>query len=103
MALATLLSNNGVDAFAPISARATAGISKTAIALSTVAAPNGAVNGGVDSSSVPKAWDCDEEANCVEVDACDEEQCRTTLDVRIHNEWYDLSGELYQCQPGTCT
>lgn len=37
-------------------------------------------------------WDCDEEANCVEVPACDEEACRTTLDVRIHGEWYDLSG-----------
>ncbi len=41
----------------------------------------------------PKAWDCDDEANCVQVDACDEEQCRTSLDVRIHGEWYDLSGE----------
>ena len=94
VAIATLLSNNGIDAFAPISARATAGMSKTAIAQSTIAAPNGAVNGDV-ASSAPKAWDCDEEANCVQVDACDEEQCRTTLDVRIHNEWYDLSGELF--------
>jgi len=40
----------------------------------------------------PKAWECDDEANCVEVDACDENECRTTLDVRIHGEWYDLSG-----------
>lgn len=47
----------------------------------------------VNGISDPKAWECDEEANCVQIDACDEEQCRTTLDVRIHGEWYDLSGE----------
>ncbi|CAB9508157.1 Acyl-lipid (9-3)-desaturase [Seminavis robusta] len=40
----------------------------------------------------PTVWECDEEANCVEVAACDEEQCRTSLDVRIHGTWYDLSG-----------
>jgi len=39
-----------------------------------------------------KAWDCDEEANCVQIEACDEVECRTTLDVRIHGDWYDLSG-----------
>jgi fatty acid desaturase len=38
------------------------------------------------------AYDCDEDANCVIVDACDDEQCRTSLDVRIHGKWYDLSG-----------
>jgi len=37
-------------------------------------------------------WECDEEAQCVEVPACDDEQCRTSLDVRIHGEWYDLTG-----------
>ena len=47
---------------------------------------------GSDESMDPKAWDCDEDANCVQVDACDEEVCRTSLDVRIHGEWYDLSG-----------
>jgi len=47
------------------------------------------ING--DTSS-PQAWDCDEDANCVQVPACDEEQCRTSLDVRIHDKWYDLSG-----------
>jgi acyl-lipid Delta6-acetylenase / acyl-lipid (9-3)-desaturase len=41
---------------------------------------------------VPTGWECDDEANCVEVPACDEEQCRTSLDVRIHGTWYDLSG-----------
>ena len=40
----------------------------------------------------PTAWECNEEAECVEVPACDEEDCRTTLDVRIHSKWYDLSG-----------
>lgn len=44
------------------------------------------------SSSSTTGWDCDDEANCVAVDACDEEQCRTSLDVRIHGQWYDLSG-----------
>lgn len=39
-----------------------------------------------------KSWDCDEEAVCTEVEACDEQQCRTSLDVRIHGTWYDLSG-----------
>jgi len=40
----------------------------------------------------PTVWECDEDAECVEVPACDEEQCRTSLDVRIHGTWYDLSG-----------
>jgi len=38
------------------------------------------------------SWDCDEEATCEEVAACDEVKCRTSLDVRIHDTWYDLSG-----------
>lgn len=38
------------------------------------------------------SWECNEEAECVKVPACDEEKCRTSLDVRIHNTWYDLSG-----------
>lgn len=40
----------------------------------------------------PTVWECDDEMNCVEVAACDEEKCRTSLDVRIHGTWYDLSG-----------
>ena len=40
----------------------------------------------------PTAWECDEEAECVEVPACDDQDCRTSLDVRIHGQWYDLSG-----------
>mmetsp|Transcript_24546 Transcript_24546/g.44061 ORF Transcript_24546/g.44061 Transcript_24546/m.44061 type:complete len:502 (+) Transcript_24546:176-1681(+) len=46
----------------------------------------------VEESKMPTAFDCNEEAECVEVPACDDEKCRTTLDVRIHNTWYDLSG-----------
>jgi hypothetical protein len=42
--------------------------------------------------AAPTTWDCDEEAECVEVPACDEEVCRTSLDVRIHGDWYDLTG-----------
>ena len=42
----------------------------------------------------PTTWECDEDAQCVEVPACDDEGCRTSLDVRIHGEWYDLTGEL---------
>ena len=40
------------------------------------------------------AWECDEDAVCVQVPACDDQICRTSLDVRIHGEWYDLSGTL---------
>jgi hypothetical protein len=54
---------------------------------------SGDVSGVVNGAADQKAWDCDEEANCVQIDACDEEKCRTTLDVRIHGEWYDLSGK----------
>eukprot|EP00586_Coscinodiscus_wailesii_P014166 CAMPEP_0172506006 /NCGR_PEP_ID=MMETSP1066-20121228/191078_1 /TAXON_ID=671091 /ORGANISM="Coscinodiscus wailesii, Strain CCMP2513" /LENGTH=467 /DNA_ID=CAMNT_0013282847 /DNA_START=189 /DNA_END=1592 /DNA_ORIENTATION=+ len=46
----------------------------------------------VNGEKSPTAWECDEDAKCVEVPACDEEACRTTLDVRIHGTWYDLSG-----------
>lgn len=38
------------------------------------------------------SWECNDEAECVEVPACDEESCRTSLDVRIHGDWYDLTG-----------
>lgn len=48
------------------------------------------VNGQNNAS--PTVWECDEEINCEEVPACDEESCRTTLDVRLYGEWYDLSG-----------
>eukprot|EP00526_Cylindrotheca_closterium_P012820 CAMPEP_0113620828 /NCGR_PEP_ID=MMETSP0017_2-20120614/10624_1 /TAXON_ID=2856 /ORGANISM="Cylindrotheca closterium" /LENGTH=454 /DNA_ID=CAMNT_0000530521 /DNA_START=165 /DNA_END=1529 /DNA_ORIENTATION=+ /assembly_acc=CAM_ASM_000147 len=41
----------------------------------------------------PTTWECDDDlTECREVPACDEEQCRTSLDVRIHGDWYDLTG-----------
>lgn len=50
-----------------------------------------------DATAALTTWECDEEAQCVEVPACDEEQCRTSLDVRIHGEWYDLTGSSFAC------
>jgi len=44
------------------------------------------------TTSDTTAYDCDENAECVAVDKCDDVECRTSLDVRIHNVWYDLSG-----------
>ena len=46
------------------------------------------------STEEPTSWECDEDAQCVEVPACNDEECRTSLDVRIHGEWYDLSGKF---------
>lgn len=40
-------------------------------------------------------WECNEEAECVAVPECTDEECRTSLDVRIHGEWYDLTGTYY--------
>lgn len=51
------------------------------------------VSDGINGLADQKAWECDEDANCVQVDACDEMECRTSLDVRIHGQWYDLSGK----------
>jgi hypothetical protein len=55
--------------------------------------PNTIVNGG---AVAPSGWQCDEEANCVEIPVCDDQVCRTSLDVRIHGQWYDLSGTYYR-------
>lgn len=44
------------------------------------------------ASGMNTTWECDAEAVCVEVPACTDDVCRTSLDVRIHNRWYDLSG-----------
>jgi cytochrome b involved in lipid metabolism len=44
------------------------------------------------ASSTSTTWNCDADANCVPAEACDDTSCRTSLDVRIHNIWYDLSG-----------
>ena len=62
--------------------------------LSKVSHLNSAVVGEeINGFTNKKSWDCDEDANCVQVDACNEMECRTSLDVRIHGQWYDLSGE----------
>jgi hypothetical protein len=37
-------------------------------------------------------WECDENAECVQVPECTDDVCRTSLDVRIHGQWYDLAG-----------
>ena len=93
--VASALVCSKVHAFAPTSSLKrldppSSRISKKSVIVRSSATADGlVVNGDV---SNPKAWECDEEANCVQVDACDEESCRTTLDVRIHNQWYDLSG-----------
>lgn len=57
---------------------------------STISRPEEALRNG--QLEQPTTWECDEDAVCVEVPACDAEQCRTSLDVRMHGEWYDLSG-----------
>eukprot|EP00566_Odontella_aurita_P009264 CAMPEP_0113540876 /NCGR_PEP_ID=MMETSP0015_2-20120614/8718_1 /TAXON_ID=2838 /ORGANISM="Odontella" /LENGTH=505 /DNA_ID=CAMNT_0000440717 /DNA_START=291 /DNA_END=1808 /DNA_ORIENTATION=- /assembly_acc=CAM_ASM_000160 len=95
-ALSLLLSGNGgdvgvVSAFAPL--RPSAARAPTALSVGAAVEPP-KVNGEVTANGdgVPMGWDCDDEANCAEVPACDEVVCRTSLDVRIHGEWYDLSG-----------
>lgn len=87
---ALLLTPTSVSGFAPSSPLT---LRPATTGLSVASIPN-VVNGDSSSVSAPTAYDCDEEANCVVVDACDEEVCRTSLDVRIHGEWYDLSGTL---------
>jgi len=45
-------------------------------------------------SSTPNTMvECDSDMeNCVDVPRCNEIECRTTLDCRVDNVWYDLSG-----------
>lgn len=85
--LAVLAITASSEAFVPYSlVNRLAGTSATAWKAATI--DDIAVNGAKDLTT----WECDEEAQCVEVPACDEETCRTSLDVRIHGEWYDLTG-----------
>jgi hypothetical protein len=46
----------------------------------------------ISNATAIMGWECDDDALCVEVPACTDDVCRTSLDVRIHNQWYDLSG-----------
>ena len=47
----------------------------------------------VEAKAPPQAWECTDDLEvCEPVAACDEVGCRTSLDVRIHGKWYDLSG-----------
>lgn len=79
-------------AFSPPSSRATTS-AKNMVATAPPPVTGSSVGADGDSTVAPMGWECDEEANCVMVPACDEEGCRTSLDVRIHGDWYDLSGE----------
>lgn len=83
-ALATFLSLHGVASGFTLPSSLSLSKHVTGLKSSTVA--------DMDVLADQKAWECDEDANCVQIDACDEVQCRTSLDVRIHGEWYDLSG-----------
>jgi hypothetical protein len=41
------------------------------------------------------SWECNDDAtDCKQVPECDEQglSCKTSLDVRIHGDWYDLTG-----------
>lgn len=43
-------------------------------------------------TTIQMGWDCNDEVECTEVPICTEQECRTSLDVRYHNVWYDVSG-----------
>lgn len=95
--MAALLAVSGseissVGAFSPPSSKAGAAITQKNMVATAPPMP-GTANGANGGSEAPLGWECDDEANCVQVPACDNEGCRTSLDVRIHGEWYDLSGE----------
>ena len=84
------------DAFAPSHFKPTvlsARTSRNPIRAATVDGTTTSSSLKPNGSQQPTSWDCNDEAECVEVPACDEEQCRTSLDVRIHGDWYDLTGE----------
>lgn len=69
-------------------ARLLTALHSTTLEPSQTANPRSSNNNGLNTT-----WECDDDLEqCVEVPACDEERCRTTLDVRIHGTWYDLSG-----------
>ena len=89
LSAALVVGTNNVDAFVPTGRVSVARPSLIKpIYASTLEAPT-----VEDSTKAPSTWECDDDlTECREVPACDEEECRTSLDVRIHGEWYDLSG-----------
>jgi len=79
----TLLSSTGTNAF---TVPANSKLSRTLLHVATT--PE-----NINGVKEPTAWECDDDLiECKEVPACDELSCRTSLDVRIHGNWYDLSG-----------
>jgi hypothetical protein len=58
-------------------------------------APAGLVIESHDNHAMGGSWECNDNADCKEVPECDEEKCKTSLDVRIHGDWYDLTGTYF--------
>uniref|UniRef100_A0A7S3QJG0 Fatty acid desaturase domain-containing protein n=1 Tax=Chaetoceros debilis TaxID=122233 RepID=A0A7S3QJG0_9STRA len=46
----------------------------------------------IDISKSPVQYECDENVDCTLTPCPEDEGCRTSLDVRIHKTWYNLSG-----------
>ena len=86
-------------------------ISRTALIAATLDQPptqtlnkNGTAPGPVENNESHHAmggsWECNEDiTDCKQVAECDEEKCKTSLDVRIHGDWYDLTGTFsFSCR-----
>ena len=68
-------------------------IPKVSEQISSISTANIPMNQNNDTtSSIPMGWDCTDDVECTEVPLCTTQDCRTSLDVRYHNEWYDVSG-----------
>merc|ERR1740130_1797940 len=78
-------------------------ITRTALIAATLDQPptsvlnkNGTTPGLIENEShdaMGGSWECNEDiTDCKQVAECDEEKCKTSLDVRIHGDWYDLTG-----------
>jgi acyl-lipid Delta6-acetylenase / acyl-lipid (9-3)-desaturase len=95
---ASILSEQYADSFTPLVAsnrnvlQQKKSIQPLTTRYSTVVDPSTTIANGLSQPDQPTVYECDDEINCVLVPACDEQECRTSLDVRIHNVWYDLSG-----------
>ena len=78
-------------------------ITRTALIAATLDPPpttslnrNGTTPGLIENErhdAMGGSWECNEDiTDCKQVAECDEEKCKTSLDVRIHGDWYDLTG-----------